>query len=265
MPFTACHAAVAAPLARRGLVLSALVVGCMAPDFEFFVRLSVASRWGHTLPGMIWFSLPAGLVVLWLYHALLKRPLLALLPAALQQALAPEAARFRFGPPRRFALILASLLLGIASHVAMDAFTHETGPAVVRFAWLSTLVPMPFFPPQPAYHALQHGLSLIFGLALLAQVSARLRLRGLSAAEALAGVLRSPAPRALLPLVVSAVAFGLCYGCAVAPELLDFQLRSLRQFSAPAFAATCTALLLELIGFAWMTRLRPEPLDDLSG
>ncbi len=36
MPWTVSHPAAAAPFARWGLVLSALVVGSMAPDFVYF-------------------------------------------------------------------------------------------------------------------------------------------------------------------------------------------------------------------------------------
>jgi len=41
--------------------------------------------------------MPAGLAMLWTFHAVLKRPLLALAPRAVQEALAPFANRFPFG------------------------------------------------------------------------------------------------------------------------------------------------------------------------
>ena len=47
LPFTLAHAAAVVPIWRRGrsfLPLSALVVGCMAPDFEYFANLSADSR-----------------------------------------------------------------------------------------------------------------------------------------------------------------------------------------------------------------------------
>ena len=40
MPFTVSHAAVAAPLARRGLIFSALVVGSIAPDSAWKVHMT---------------------------------------------------------------------------------------------------------------------------------------------------------------------------------------------------------------------------------
>ena len=68
MPFTLSHAAVAAPLARRGLILSAVAIGSMTPDFEYFLRLSMNSRWSHSLPGVLTFCLPVSILVLWLFH-----------------------------------------------------------------------------------------------------------------------------------------------------------------------------------------------------
>ncbi len=64
MPFTLAHPAAAAPLRRFGLVLSALVVGSMAPDFPYFLPGLPQDKFGHTLAGVFWFCVPAGLAVL---------------------------------------------------------------------------------------------------------------------------------------------------------------------------------------------------------
>src|SRR5215467_12574272 len=44
VPFTFSHPAAVLPLARRGLVFSALVVGSMAPDFPYFVQMSAKNQ-----------------------------------------------------------------------------------------------------------------------------------------------------------------------------------------------------------------------------
>src|ERR1043166_4543968 len=99
MPMTFAHPVAVLPLAKRGLVFSALVIGSMSPDFEYFLRLHTRENFGHTLPGLFLFSVPAGFVVLWIYHALLKMPLLSLLPESHQRRLLPLAqAEFRYGP-----------------------------------------------------------------------------------------------------------------------------------------------------------------------
>ena len=218
MPFTPFHAAVAAPLARRGLILSALAVGSMSPDFEFFLRLSLLSRWGHTPAGIFLFSLPAGLAALWLYHALLKEPLMTLLPAALQAAIEPAAARFTFGPPRHFARVLMSLLIGSLTHSLFDSITHETASAVQLIPWLRATCPVPFLPPQPVYHLLQYAFSLVLGFVLFRQCLLALQRLHVPLTATLWELLSGPAPRTLIPLAVPALILGFWYGMTGAQD-----------------------------------------------
>lgn len=103
---------------------SALVIGTFAPDLEYFIRLTSGGGWGHTLAGAFGMDLPLGLAVLWLFHRLVKVPLISLLPDGLRARLGKYPGPFRWGPPRRFALILLSLLVGIATHLVWDGFTH---------------------------------------------------------------------------------------------------------------------------------------------
>jgi uncharacterized protein YjeT (DUF2065 family) len=167
MPLTFSHPAAVIPLVRRGLVFSALVVGSMSPDFEFFLRLSANYHFGHTLPGLFLFSVPAGLVVLWIFHALLKWPLLSLFPISHQQRLMPLANDFSFGPIRRFGLILLSLLIGVVIHVAWDSFTHLDGWTVQHVAFLNQVVWKTSFGGIQLCRILQH-ISTLFGLIVLA-------------------------------------------------------------------------------------------------
>ena len=125
--FTLAHPAAAVPLARWGLAMSALVVGSMAPDFAYCLQLPCGRRFGHSLPGVFLFSLPMGMAVLWVFHAILKRPLLLLLPVSHQQRLIAYAGEFSFVPTSRFAVVVLSLMLGIATHIAWDIFTHSYG------------------------------------------------------------------------------------------------------------------------------------------
>ena len=165
MPFTPCHAAAAVPFVRCRLVLSALVAGSLAPDFLYFVTLSTSDKFGHTLPGAFLFSLPAALGALWLFHRVLKQPLLSLFPENHRQRLAAAAGEFRFGPPRRFLLVVASVLVGVFTHVIWDAFTHSYGWFVAHFPVLTA--PLGDFSHVRVYMVLQHGSTLV-GAALLA-------------------------------------------------------------------------------------------------
>src|SRR5208282_2730238 len=124
MPFTLAHPAAALPFRKTGLVISAVVVGSMAPDFEYFLRLSPQGRFGHSLPGLIIFTLPVALAVLWLFHRSVKFAIVRLLPASLQHRLV--CTDFPFGDVRRFALLVLSVLVGALTHILWDGFTHRS-------------------------------------------------------------------------------------------------------------------------------------------
>jgi hypothetical protein len=160
MPFTLAHPAIAVPLARRGYVLSALSIGSLMPDLGYYLPL-LDKSYGHTFAGLFISDLPAGLIFLWLFHCLLKTPLLSLLPVEHQRRLIIPARGFSFGPMRRFLTVIVSLFVGSISHLIWDSFTHEYGWVVRRMAMLSSSIG-----PIPVYKYLQHG-GTILGLALL--------------------------------------------------------------------------------------------------
>jgi hypothetical protein len=147
-------------------VLSALVVGSLAPDFRYFLYLAPRSHLGHSFKGIFIFCLPVGLAVLWIFQQVMKVPLISLAPESHQQRLAALATPFRWGGAGRFALIVGSLLLGAILHLAWDAFTHDRGLVVRNVPDMR--VPLEEFGThRPLYNVLQHGSSLL-GLALLA-------------------------------------------------------------------------------------------------
>jgi hypothetical protein len=164
MPFTISHAAAAIPLRRTRLVLSALIVGTMAPDFEYFLHGRVIGRLSHNLQGAFEFCLPASLVVLAVYHWVLKRPVAALLPRSVQQRIVFR--EFDFWPLSCFLLICASILIGIATHLAWDSFTHSGRWAVEHIAWFQRTTTL-FGYSMPNYKVAQN-VSTVLGLALLA-------------------------------------------------------------------------------------------------
>ena len=167
MPFTLSHAAAALPLRRMNLIPSALVVGTFAPDLEYFARLSPGDGYGHTLPGTFLVTLPLALLTLWLFHRFVKRPVAAILPEGFQRRLAPYVGRFRFGGVARFGWIVMSLLVGIATHLLWDSFTHRNTWVYHRWPMLQQKVTMLPLGSIPLYKILQHGSTLV-GIAILA-------------------------------------------------------------------------------------------------
>src|SRR3954470_12772459 len=143
MPFTLSHPAAVIPLRRLG-VFSAMVIGSMMPDSLYFMPFgSTHESYGHSLAGLFFYCLPAGVALLWIYHSFLKLPFIAFFPASQQGKLLAAAQGFRFAPLSRFLAIAASVLLGAASHVAWDAFTHQSGWGAQLFPVLRKSVVIP--------------------------------------------------------------------------------------------------------------------------
>lgn len=159
------------PLRRSRLVFSALVVGSLAPDFPYFFLLSEHVRLGHSVEGLFQFCIPAGLAVLWVFHVVVKRPLVDLAPHFIRDRIAPSDLVFRFGLLSRFLRILGSLLVGSITHILWDGFTHDHGYFVKHWALLrEQVVEVPHHPPL--FKLLQFGCSGI-GLAIIAWVAWR--------------------------------------------------------------------------------------------
>jgi hypothetical protein len=166
VPFTLAHTAAALPFRRTPLIWSALIVGTMAPDFEYFLRMQAEGCYGHTLQGAFIFTLPLALLTLWLFHAIVKIPLVQLCPYELQKRLIPYCSEFRFGGLKRFALLVISILVGVFTHIVWDSFTHTNTVPYRTWPFLRQRVNVPLLRSFHIYKLLQHG-STILGICLL--------------------------------------------------------------------------------------------------
>jgi len=167
MPFTVSHAAAVLPFRKLNLVWSAFIVGSMAPDFPYVIGNTDYRGVGHHFPGIIVFTIPAAFAALWLFHNLIKRPVIGLLPTGMQARLRGHVGEFKFGGRSRFFAILAAVLLGIATHVIWDSFTHAFTWPWQHFRWLHQRVRIPLVGAIPGYSALQY-VSTIGGILALA-------------------------------------------------------------------------------------------------
>jgi membrane-bound metal-dependent hydrolase YbcI (DUF457 family) len=143
MPFTLSHPAAALPFLRTRLIPSALVIGSMVPDFEYFLRLSPKGGFGHTLPGVFLFDLPVAFISLWLFHAFLKEPLYSWLPLSVQQRISLDPSSSPIQSPANLALALLSILIGIATHILWDSFTHRGFWPYRHWLFLHRTIPLP--------------------------------------------------------------------------------------------------------------------------
>ncbi|MDR3738783.1 MAG: DUF4184 family protein [Terracidiphilus sp.] len=166
MPFTPAHAAAVLPFRRTRLIFSALIVGSFAPDFEYFLLMAPRGQFGHTPAGMFLFSLPAALVILWMFHRWVKPIAAIMLPQPLRERLVPLLGPFAFAPRKRFVLIAISALVGIATHIAWDSFTHPASPLVQNWAALRAMHAVPLLGTHQMCRILQL-ISTIVGLGIL--------------------------------------------------------------------------------------------------
>lgn len=165
MPFTLSHPAAVLPLLRplaRWGVLSALVVGSLAPDLPYYVGVRGARPLTHTLASVVWYSIPVGWLAYLGFQHLLRRPAVFLLPEPLRARLDPRPHVAAFGP------VTLSLALGALSHVAWDALTHRGRAVLLALSFppqdLGTLWGHPVW----SYRVLQPGSTLLGGALLAA-------------------------------------------------------------------------------------------------
>jgi Domain of unknown function (DUF4184) len=168
MPLTTAHAAAAWPISRIApkLPTAALVLGTMSPDFEYLLRLEARSDFSHTPLGLVAFCVPTSLVVWTVFEYLVRPAFLNLLPAGMGAALSRDASGSRLGW-REVALAAAASLVGAATHVVWDAFTHQRGWAVPYLPVLATPAGLPFWPTLQWYRLLQH-ISTVVGSVVVA-------------------------------------------------------------------------------------------------
>jgi membrane-bound metal-dependent hydrolase YbcI (DUF457 family) len=149
------------------MVMSALVIGCMVPDFEFFLRLSPRGAFGHTLAGVFVLDLPLALIALWLYHSYAKEPLYAWLPESVRRRIQLGPASWPIKNAAQFAMVLLSIVIGAATHILWDSFTHEGFWPYRHWQFLQQTVALPVYGQMEYLRVIQHASTVIGGLVLL--------------------------------------------------------------------------------------------------
>jgi hypothetical protein len=169
MPLTFSHPAIVLPLnylPKRWVSLTGLIVGSVAPDFEYFFRMKVSSIYSHTWLGLFWFDLPASIVLAFVYHNIVRSQFIVNLPAAINRRFS-EYNHFNWNQYfiQNLPVVILSILIGGASHLFWDSFTHITGYFVE--VWNMT-VPVKIFSLQlPLYKLIQHLSTLVGGLVII--------------------------------------------------------------------------------------------------
>lgn len=170
MPFTFAHPALVLPLTflpRKWFSLTGLIIGSLTPDFEYFLKMKIESHYSHTFAGLFWFDIPIGILLAFLFHQVVRNPLFDHLPLSFRA----KVIRFKdfnwvgYFKQNSFKVIL-SILIGAASHILWDSFTHSTGYFVSVIPFLSSSIHLGGL-DYPILKIAQHLSTLIGSLALI--------------------------------------------------------------------------------------------------
>ncbi len=170
MPFTFSHPAIVLPLAylpKKWFSLTGLVIGSLTPDFEYFLRMRIKSNYSHTIDGLFWFDLPLGLLLAFVFHNLVRDSLFNNLPSFLKSRFSTfKSFDWNGYFKRNWLVVTISILIGAASHIFWDSFTHDHGYFVQNIPALQNSVS--FLGEQiPVLKILQHSSTLLGGLVIV--------------------------------------------------------------------------------------------------
>ncbi|MGF7050785.1 hypothetical protein J2T13_005335 [Paenibacillus sp. DS2015] len=175
MPFTFAHPIYAIPLkyiSPKYYNLTGLILGSMAPDFEYFLMLEPYSSIGHSIAGLFFQGIPMCLLIAVIFHFTVKESFVIHLPSIfnLNQRAYNIMGEWGLRSLRDWIFFMLSVVVGFISHITLDAFTHVHGYFVIRFSLLSEVL---FF-NLPLYKMLQHSLSVFGLLAIFVVIISRL-------------------------------------------------------------------------------------------
>lgn len=169
MPFTFSHPAIVLPLTflpRHWFSLTGLVIGSLTPDFEYFLRMRIKSNYSHTIDGLFWFDLPLGILLAFLFHNIVRDRLFDNVPTFLKSRFSIFK-QFDWNKhfKRNWLIVTTSILIGAASHIFWDSFTHDNGYFVQTIPALQSS--FDFLGGQiPILKILQHSSTLLGGLVI---------------------------------------------------------------------------------------------------
>lgn len=160
MPFTFSHPAIILPLRylpKSWFSLTALIIGSLTPDFEYFLRMKVKSDYSHTLDGIFWFDLPIALLLTFIFHNIVRNLLFQNLPEVIKnKILIFTEFDWNIYFKINWFVVLISLLIGIISHIFWDAFTHKQGYFVNEITAFKNTIQI-FRMEIPFWKIAQHG------------------------------------------------------------------------------------------------------------
>lgn len=130
VPFTFSHPAAVLPLSfidKKKFSITALTIGSMTPDFEYFINFKQHSIYSHTWFGVFWFDIPISIALFILFNTFVKDQLIDNLPQFLNRRFArfKNLKRIKYNK-EKYLIVFTSLFTGIISHLFWDKLTHKS-------------------------------------------------------------------------------------------------------------------------------------------
>lgn len=148
MAFPLSHPAAVLPLTllpKRYFSSTGLIIGSLVPDFEYLLRMDTKAIYANQWPSLLWFNPLMGLLLAFIFHHLIRKPLILNLPYPLRKRFIRFSNFSWMGYFRNhWGVVIISLLIGTASHLAWDSLdlSHSNGHVFRSlYAWTSGFVP----------------------------------------------------------------------------------------------------------------------------
>lgn len=166
MPLSTAHPAIVLPFckgSKKWVSSTALIIGSITPDIEYLYHLLPNRTFSHNYYHAWWFDLIITLCLAFLFHHIIRNPLINNLPPFLSQ-------RFQQFKPfhwvahfiKHCPIIIISAWIGIYSHIIWDDFTHKGSYIVESFSFFHIHVTT-FFGMDIVVHNLLQQISSIGG------------------------------------------------------------------------------------------------------
>ncbi|MBP1644752.1 MAG: hypothetical protein H6Q16_327 [Bacteroidetes bacterium] len=170
MPFTFSHPSILIPLfylPKKWISVTGLVIGSMIPDFEYFLRMQIKSKYSHSIYGVFWFDLTLSILLAFIFHNIVKNQLIDNLPKSLYLRLA-SFKNFDWNKyfRKNWYIVIISILIGIFSHIFWDSFTHYNGYFVQRNPSLVNSLTI-FQLDIPIFKIIQHASTILGGILII--------------------------------------------------------------------------------------------------
>ncbi|SHI19977.1 DUF4184 family protein [Sporanaerobacter acetigenes] len=165
MAFTLAHPAAVINFTKKHksyINNAAMILGTMAPDFEYFIHFKPMSVIGHSIKGFLLINLPLVILLYFIFYKVIKNDFISNLPRRINQHLnVLYNDKIKLNSFKEFIIFSYSSFIGMATHVVWDSFTHKNGFFVNKIDVLSNTILN-----IPIYKYLQHG-STILGFMII--------------------------------------------------------------------------------------------------